>query len=140
MIDEIAIQQTISRYSEGATRQDWDQVLSTFTPDGIWEVPTLGGAMQGHAAIRERMMGFMTKMDYLLQTNSPALITVDGDKAKACTVIHESGKIAHQDTGLIILGRYEDDLVRTADGWKFAHRVFTMVGIHAFSLLPSPPL
>ena len=44
MMDYILIQQTISTYSEAASRADWDEVLATFTPDGVWELPALGQA------------------------------------------------------------------------------------------------
>ena len=41
MIDKLEIQETISLYHEGASTADWDQLIATFLPDGIWEVPAL---------------------------------------------------------------------------------------------------
>ena len=34
MTDEVAIQQTLNRYTEAASRADWKVVVSTFMPDG----------------------------------------------------------------------------------------------------------
>ena len=62
MLDELAIQQTINTYSEGASRADWPQVMSTFTPDGIWEVPAAGARYQGHALIQAAMAAFLAQM------------------------------------------------------------------------------
>ena len=84
MTDEFAIQETINRYSEGASRADWDQVLSTYLPNGVWEIPDLKAKFEGHKALREGLMHFAGPMDYIVQLNSPALIKLDGDKGKLC--------------------------------------------------------
>jgi len=137
MLDEIAIQQTLNKYSEGASRADWKQVMSTFTPDGIWEIPALQARYQDHSVIQNVMAAFVGQMAYFVQVNSPAIITVDGDKATARSVIRECGKFADRDEALEVLGRYEDELVRTPAGWKFARRVFRAAGKHTFALLPA---
>lgn len=134
MLDEIAIQQTLNRYTEGASRADWEQVLSTFMPDGIWEIPDLGARYQGRAAIQSPMAAFVGQMAYFVQINSPAIITVEGDKATARSVIRECGKYADRDEALEVLGFYNDDLVRTPAGWKFARRAFKAAGMHTFPL------
>ena len=139
VIDEIAIQRTLNRYSEGASRADWTQVMSTFTADATWEIPVLGAKLQNHAVIQKAMSDFVSQMAYFVQINSPAIITVNGDKATACSVIRECGKFADRDEALEILGRYNDDLLRTADGWKFTRRVFDAIGQHRFALLPGQP-
>src|SRR3974390_226867 len=64
MIDEIAIQQTLNRYTEGASRADWPQVMSTFTADAIWEIPALGARYQQHAVIQQAMAAFIGQMAY----------------------------------------------------------------------------
>lgn len=137
MLDEIAIQQTLNKYSEGASRADWNQVLATFAPDGIWEIPTFNARYQDHAVIQQVMAAFVGQMSYFVQINSPAMITVTGDKATARSLIRECGKYADRDEALEVLGRYDDELVRTADGWKFARRVFRAFGKHTFALLPA---
>ena len=137
MLDEIAIQQTINRYTDGASRADWDQVMSTFTPDGTWEIPGLKARYHDHAVIRQVMAAFVGQMDYFVQINSPAIITVQGDKATARSGIRECGKFAGRDMALEVLGRYDDDLIRTAQGWKFTRRVFYGAGKHTFALSPA---
>jgi ketosteroid isomerase-like protein len=137
MVDEIAIQQTINRYSDGASRADWDQVMSTFTPDGIWEIPALNASYQDHAMIRKVMAAFVGQMAYFVQINAPAIIAVAGNKATARSFIRECGKFADRDEALEVLGRYDDQLVRTSEGWKFTRRTFHAAGKHTFALLPS---
>jgi hypothetical protein len=137
MLDEIAIQQTLNLYSEGASRRDWKQVLSTFTPDGVWEIPALNARFQDHSVIQKVMADFVAQMAYFVQVNSPAVITVQGDRASARSIIRECGKFADRDEALEILGCYEDELVRTDAGWRFARRVFRSYGKHTFALQPS---
>lgn len=140
MLDEIAIQQTLNRYSQGASRADWDLVLSTFTLDATWEIADGGGRYQDHAVIRQAMAAFVAQMDYFVQINSPAIIKVEGDAAVATSLIRECGKFTGRDEALEIFGRYTDDLVRTAQGWQFTRRVFHALGHHRFALLPGRAL
>lgn len=135
MLDEIAIQQTISRYSEAASRADWDRVMSTFTANATWEIPTFGAVYQDHTLIRKTMSGFVEQMAYFVQVNAPASIVVDGDRATARSIIRECGKFSDRDEALEILGYYDDELVRTAQGWRFQRRVFHALGQHRFALL-----
>lgn len=136
MDDAFAIQQTLSRYSDGCSRRDWDQVEGTFMPDGIWEVPALGTFHRGWAAIQPAMAGFVAQLDYFVQINSTAIITMSGDAARARSTIRECGKFAGCDEALEVMGTYEDELLRTADGWKFVRRTFRGLGVHKFALLP----
>ena len=135
MIDETGIQQTISRYSEAASRADWDRVMSTFTADATWEIPSVGLVYREHAVISQAMSAFVAQMAYFVQVNAPASITVDGDRATARSIIRECGKFSDRDEALEILGYYDDELVRTAQGWRFTRRVFHALGQHRFALL-----
>lgn len=69
--------------------------------------------------------------------NSKALIKIDGDKATVRSVIRECGKFSGRNEGLEVLGLYADDLVRTANGWKFRRRCFELRGMHSFPLSPA---
>lgn len=139
MLDEIAIQQTLNQYSEGASRADWSQVLSTFTREATWEIPALGARYQDHAVIQKVMADFVGQMAYFVQINSPAVITVQGNTATARSIIRECGKFADRDEALDILGRYNDDLLRTPTGWKFTRRIFHASGQQSYALLPRSP-
>ncbi len=136
MTEEFSIQQTINRYSEGASRADWDQVLSTYAPDGVWEIPHFAAKFEGHGAIREALKHFCDPMDYIVQLNAPALIEIKEGTATARSVIRECGKFAGRDEALEVLGFYADTLIRTPAGWRFSRRVFEVRGMHRFPLAP----
>ena len=128
MRDKVEIQETISRYHEAGSTFDWERIIATFLPDGIWEVPSLEVRAVGHADIRVTMSSLVAGIDYLVQINAPAIISVDGDSASARSLIRECAKLRGQ-AGLIdVVGQFTDELQRTPDGWRFAHRTFTILG------------
>lgn len=139
MEDIIAIQQVLNRYSEAASRAAWDEVIATFLPDGVWAVPAMQARFEGHAQILDGLAAFTREMDYIVQVNCPAVIDVNADEACARSVIRECGKHKGRDEALEVLGYYEDRLVRTGSGWRFAERVFTITGMHNFPLSPAAP-
>jgi SnoaL-like domain len=66
--------------------------------------------------------------------NSPGLIEFRGDQAMSRCLINECGKYKDRDEGLQILGAYEDTLIKTNEGWKFARRICVVHGMHNFPL------
>ena len=128
MIDELAIQQTISLYHEGASKPDLEQLIGTFLPNGVWEVPALGFRCEGHAAMRDLMSAVLAPIEYLVQINAPAIIVVDGDRASARSLVRECAKYRDQERPVDVVGQFTDDLARTPTGWKFAHRRFAILG------------
>ena len=130
MIDKVEIQETISLYHEGASTADYDQLVATFLPDGIWEVPAMKIRSQGHDDIRSTVSAIMAPIEYLVQINAPAVVVVDGDKASARSLVRESAKFRDHPGLMDVVGQYRDELERTSDGWKFAHRTFTILGTH----------
>jgi len=136
MIDTVAIQQTIARYIEAASSGDLDGVASTFAADGVWEVPAFPMRVVGPDAIKAKISELLEPMDYLVQLAAPAFITVNGDKATARSAMREGAKFKGKDVSAEILGVYDDDLVRTADGWKFARRTFELSCFNTYDIHP----
>ena len=136
MSDEIAIQQVLNTYSYNASIGDHAAMAATYTPDGVWEVPSIGLELAGHEAIIGASQGVTAKLDYIVQLNTPAIINVDGDRATAHSVIRECGKYAGKQLNLEVLGIYDDELVRLPEGWRFVRRRFTTKGMHDFVTAP----
>lgn len=134
MQDEYAIQRLINTYSQNGSLGDWDRTIDTYLPEGVWEIPHFAMRFEGHAAIRQALSDFFASMDYVVQMNGPALIDVDGDHATARSPVHEGGKVAGKDEGFAYFGFYEDEIVRTPQGWKFARRVFRGTGSSLYPL------
>ena len=136
MDDITAIQQIHNRYSFGSSTANWDMVLATLTPDCVWLVPDLDVRLSGHDAIRAGFISLTGAIEYVVQENAPAVIEIDGDTATSRCVIRECGKYVGRDAAMEVLGYYTDKLVRTADGWKFTERRFTVRGMQDVMLAP----
>lgn len=128
--DKLDIQETISRYHDGGSRSDWDQLIATFLPEAVWEVPAMDLRCEGSANIRETMTSLLEPIEYLMQINSPAIINVDGDTATARSSIREVAKFRGRPGVMDVVGTFNDELRRTPDGWRFARRTFTILGTH----------
>ncbi|WP_158241549.1 nuclear transport factor 2 family protein [Novosphingobium sp. TH158] len=128
MTDAYEIQQLINRYTLGVSQPDWDLAIATFADDGEWHVAASGLTLTGREAILKGMQGFHRLFDWFVQVNAPAVIELDGDKARARSVIRENGKFAGRDEVVMVGGVYVDDLVRTGEGWRFARRAFHGAG------------
>jgi len=135
MDDERAIQRLITTYSQTCSIGEWDAAVATYLPDASWTIPHLDLSFTGHEAIRGALEAFFDTMDYVIQMNAPALIHVSGSTATARSAIRECGKSAGKAEGFEYFGFYQDDLVKTAQGWRFKLRVFEGVGTSMFPLV-----
>lgn len=133
LIDRIALEDLIHRYSDAVTRADWDQCEATLAPDAIWESPVLGRRYEGARVFRD-FLAQTTTSELLIQTPHSPVIELAGTRARATTTIHEFVRsISLSDTplgekgavqNLEQWGIYFDDCLKIDDEWKFAHRLF----------------
>lgn len=138
MIAAIDIQQTINIYSEASSRADWPAVAATFVPDAVWEIATSGRRFVGHQAILDGLAAFTAPFAYVVQMNAPAVLEIRGERASARSVMRERGKMKATNQAFEALGYYADELVRTAEGWRFEKRSFHLTDMQYFALLPAP--
>jgi 3-phenylpropionate/cinnamic acid dioxygenase small subunit len=112
--DRDEILQLLYRYNHTIDSGDADGWADTFIDDGRFD---LGGRLlQGRA----ELVGFASGVSGTRHVVTNPLIDVTGDAARvrAYFMLLTGGAIA-------MVGVYDDDVVRTADGWRFASRVFT---------------
>lgn len=125
-----AIQEVLNGYSGAAGRGDIDAFLSFFTQDaevhGIPELMGLPGPFKGHEGIRGFFGPAFEAMEWLQQQNTTTDITIapDGRTATTSTGLVEMAK-RKEANQIVLIARYDDELVLTGDGWKFARRTLT---------------
>jgi len=129
MDDIYAIERLGIAYSVAASSGDLDGILLVFTDDGILSgMPRFVGLeedeVKGHKAIRSMFEGFLPGIEFIHQISQLASAEVSGDTATAKFMVTEHVRWRGQDLA-IFLGYYRDDLVRTANGWRFARRALT---------------
>jgi 3-phenylpropionate/cinnamic acid dioxygenase small subunit len=122
-----AIAEVLIRYSTGIDRRDWDAFRSCFTADCHADYGADIGTWNDVDSITEFMIESHAEMGQTMHRLSNIAVTVDGDRATARTYVDAVLMAADGASGLNPIGFYDDELVRTDDGWRIAHRRFTMV-------------
>ena len=113
--DRDEILQLLDRYNHAVDRGDAEGWADTFAEGGVFDA--MGQVLTG----RDALVGFASSVKGVRHVVVNPLVDVHGDGAhvRAYLMLYAGGAIA-------MMGVYEDDLVRTPDGWRFAKRVFTV--------------
>lgn len=125
--DVVAIEQLLNRYCHLVDRGDVEGVIALFTDDAVL-APTYEGAARhvGRAAIRAWYTRYaattIAGARGLRHKISTAVIDVTGDGADAVCYLDADSVSRANGRRTLVGGRYEDRLVRTEAGWRFAER------------------
>lgn len=127
-LDHLAIRNLIARVAQLADDGDLQDYVRCFTKDARWDMP--GAPREGRDDIRaggeqRRAQGTAGPGSASRHVVNTAAVDVEGDSARAASYWQ-----FYVDTvaapRLQSIGRYDDDFVRTADGWQLAHRRITL--------------
>ncbi len=121
--DRADIIDTLLNYATGIDSRDWEAFRSIWTDDLDADY---GGAGRLHGA--DEMTAYMVQahasMGPTWHRLSNFTVNVEGDTATSRTYFHAVLNIdkSDPDTWLDVIGHYDDQLVRTASGWKIQSR------------------
>jgi uncharacterized protein (TIGR02246 family) len=136
--DRVEIEALRGEFTDTVMMRDPDRLASLFTEDGVWRMPYINVELTGREQIRagsERLQG---QWDYFVQTTHPGTIQLLGDTAVGRAYVSE---LIHLRDGRYDLNYsvYHDRYQRTADGWKFAERVYEVRYLDHTPLAGSAP-
>jgi len=127
-----AIQQaceTVSiQYAHYLDGKDWQNLPNAFAPNGVWEV--LSSRMEGPEQIREywhsRTADWAPTHGRLHQISSQVIEVIDREHARGTSMVvvyfFDTAEGANEQLVPSLIAKNHDEFVRTADGWKIAHR------------------
>ena len=126
--DVADVAEVLVRYATAIDQRDWALLRSCFTDDcdadygsiGVWH-----GAEEITAWMRQAHEPAGSSLHRI--TNVAVTPTDDGDRVTARSYVDALVLFADNASGTQALGTYDDELVRTGDGWRIARRRFTMV-------------
>jgi ketosteroid isomerase-like protein len=124
--DRLEIEQLLVRYCHAVDRRDWDAYRAVYTDEAVIDDV---GAGPGRSV--EEMVAFLSaaleRVVTIQHAISTSLVDVDGDTATARTVCHCPVVLDRDGVARMFFQAlwYEDDLVRTPDGWRIAKRAET---------------
>lgn len=124
--DEIA--EVLARYAWALVDQDWASYESCFTADATLDFSSTGGPTGKPAEAAAWMTTTMAGFTVTFNVIGNLQIRVDGDTAASRTAFTMLLKTAGDEpTYLEVRGWYNDEHVRTADGWRIASRTESLV-------------
>ncbi|MEJ6395993.1 nuclear transport factor 2 family protein [Gymnodinialimonas sp. 2305UL16-5] len=126
--DRTEIHEMTSRFADAANRVDADAVISLWAENAIWQIgPPIDKMFKCHDEIRGAFLGLLCNAwEFLIQMPLAHVIKIDGDKATARSFVNEIAR-AKDETANFNLAVYEDDLIRTAAGWRFVKRNYKVL-------------
>ena len=121
--DEIEIGRLLAAYSHAVMRLDAAGSAAVYTEDGVLSAFN-GPDIVGRTAIEAAFVATFTPVRFLVQNCGASVIEVDGDRARVSSSVSEMLQMKGKDQLSCCFGNYDDMLVRTAAGWRFARRRF----------------
>lgn len=126
--DRADITDMLLRYATGIDRRDWTTFRSAFTEDCVLDYGEIG-SFDGLDAVTDFMEQSHAMAGHTMHRLSNIVITLDGDRALGRTYVDGLILAADNATGVNAVGIYDDEIIRTAAGWRIARRMFTAVRI-----------
>ena len=117
-----------SRYNRCVDFGDAEGFARTFTADGKFTIPQ--GVAEGPVALEQFVRDAVVRRGTTTR-HMPYNIEIEATPAGAKGCAYFVLLRAHTGTQraeILMSGRYADELVKTADGWRFSHRIATMDG------------
>lgn len=126
--DRLEIQDLISRYPVHVDNRDLDALDELFTPDARLDFTSFGGPNGGLAAVKEFLGATLPAFASTQHMMGLPAITLTADIATAKTSCHNPMVMELPDgkrRAWLIGLWYDDEYVRTPDGWRIASRTAT---------------
>jgi 3-phenylpropionate/cinnamic acid dioxygenase small subunit len=122
--DKQEIAELCYRYGLILDSRDWAGLAAVFTPDAnafYLDLPPC----HGYQAIEDTCRTALEPMSATQHLISNVVVRLAGDRAESTCYLqaqHVKG-----DDNLIIAGRYDDQLIRTPDGWRIRERRLALI-------------
>ena len=135
--DKAQIADVLIRYASGIDFKDWALLRTCWTDDADCDYGEVG-RYSGVDAISGLMEQMHAAMGPTYHRLSNFTITVDGDRATARSYVFAHLQAVPDDSASWIeaLGHYEDELIRTPDGWRIAKRTTHIARVQSGVTVP----
>jgi len=127
--DHDDIRNLLARYCLLLDHDDVDEWLMLFTDDATYEV--YGRAFEGHDGLRRMVTGAPGGLHL---GGPPVVELVDADRARTQQNLLFIDRVTGESRSAV----YDDRLVRTSDGWRFASRRCRFIVREGLSDRPAP--
>ena len=119
--DRLAVGDVIIKYADSVDQLDYDRYASCFTDDVV-VTGFSGGGFTGLTDYIPWWRAALGKYGRTQHMIGNIQVTVDGDRAHMRSYVQATHEVPGEpDVLLTLWAAYDDDLIRTPDGWKITH-------------------
>jgi hypothetical protein len=117
---ETAIRQLASSYTDAVNRGAPEDAAEVWAPDGV--LTFFGREVAGREKLLKAYRNTFSGFRFIFQMTHTGLVVVEGERAKARWWLSEINQRIDDDVHRMFFGLYQDEVVLTGDGWRFARR------------------
>lgn len=135
VLDRLQLQELALAYAEGIDGKDIERVAGLFTVDAVFRAyDRPKGEAHGHDEIRSLVAKLLDAFTATMHhVSGPRVEFADAGSATGIVSLHAWHAFAEDRPDGILWGRYLDEYVRTASGWRIARRTLTVQGQQDFA-------
>ena len=125
--DKLAIHDLLHRYATMVDRREWSLMHQVFAPGATIDYRSTGGQAGPYEETLAWLDRALAPWPLNLHFISNITLELDGDRARSTCYFHAPmGRVEDEASGaqhvITNAGTYDDELVRTAEGWRIAKR------------------
>lgn len=123
--DKLEINELLARYCHALDQKDWAAFREVFAPDAHLDFSAFGGPQGCVSDLEAFLTPILSGLANSQHTVSTVKIDLEGDiaKARSAAIVPMTTVTADGHESTFISGLwYEDDLVRSPDGWRIKSR------------------
>ena len=123
LADEQAVRDLGHRFADACNRDDAHAFRALWTDDGVWVIDDpVNIRAEGADVIAKIRADLRSTWDFFVQMPHAPVVHIDGDRASSTWTVSEHADDAAHGRGYFNYARYDDELARTPDGWRYVTR------------------
>ena len=124
--DRFEIQQLLIDYSTAIDKRQFDDLDRVFTPDAYIDYRAMGGIDGGFPEVKTWLAQVLPNFPAYAHMLGNFDVRIDGDTAWSRTICFNPMVLGGDQNQILYCGLwYEDEFIRTAEGWRMSRRVET---------------
>lgn len=123
--DRLQIQDVLIRYCTAVDTLDYTLLDTCFTADAVLDYSAMDGPTGSYPEVRRWLEKSLCLLYSFQHSISNTVYCFDSERATTRTMFRNPNTIRYPDGSLQLFtvgGYYDDELTRTADGWKISRR------------------
>jgi hypothetical protein len=122
--DRLEIQQLLVAYSTAIDQRRFDDLDQVFTPDAYIDYRAMGGIDGRYPEVKKWLSEVLPNFPVYAHMLGNFDVRIDGDTASSRTICFNPMVLGGDKNQVLFCGLwYDDEFVRTPDGWRMSGRV-----------------